>query len=187
MPEPEYELQQSRMLSLEDSDSDDEGPPAARSIEVGSDFAAMLGLPAADAPTTADTKTRRFHDRTIGDDVDTFATVKDRTVTATRMVNLESGIPFLLLSYAYTISSTGWRTGRGPTAQEESGAPHRIVFRNRDGGIMYSWGLTPQLVLDCGWQARPETRFYAERYAIGWFDFWATSTYYVDGWFYPCG
>lgn len=186
MPEPEYEPQQSRMVLFEDSDPEDEGPPVAGSIEVGPDIAAMLGFPATDAPTTAATKTQRFNDRTIGDDVDTFATVKNRTVTATRMVPPETGIPLLLLSYAYTISSTGWRTGTGIPA--ETGAAHqRIEFKNQDGGVMYIWYFQQGLDLDCAWQARRENRFYAERHAIDWFDFWAKKTYYVDGWFYPCG
>ena len=184
MPEPGDVPQEFRVGRLDDPETEDEGAPVARSVELGPEVAVILGLPETHAPLTAETRTARFRDRTIDDGVKIFARITKRTVTVTRMVAPATGLPFLLLSYAYTVSSTGWRTGGG--SPEMGGAPHRIDFKNEDGGVMWTWRMLDPLEVACGWENYSDYRWHAERTVIDWFDLWARNPYHVEGTFYRC-
>jgi hypothetical protein len=148
-------------------ESDDE--MSESTVEVSSDVLRMLGLATlADThgPAAAESRTIHLRDR----DLKTHAGVAvcrltNPVLTVTRMFTPGTGVPYLLISFRYDVTSLGYSAPQSITQKME--------FWNADGGTIFQWGFDhQQQTLNCDDNARDESFIWRWGQDVDWFDLW---------------
>jgi len=165
--------------------TDGQNQPVAGEIDLEPRIAKLFGLGRTlDQSVQAVTKTMTFQGKLATSDHQPVATLDDVNVTATKMNDPHTGVPFVHVTLDYFATSHGWRTGRGGT--EPWGLSNHLYFKNSAGGIVYSQALNTVFVLQCGWNRQHRFHYIVDRSFVGWFDVWGGVTHSVSGSVFRC-
>jgi hypothetical protein len=76
-----------------------------------------------------------------------------------------TGVPYLLISFRYDVTSLGYSAPQSITQKME--------FWNADGGTIFQWGFDhQQQTLNCDDNARDESFIWRWGQDVDWFDLW---------------
>lgn len=120
--------------SEEDVESDDD--MVENSVEVSPDTLRLMGFHTlggpGDAPVTAESRTIHLRDRELKTHSGiAVCRLTSPVLTVTQIPTPETGVPYLLISFRYDVTSLGYRAPRGIT--------QGMQFWNANGGTIWSW------------------------------------------------
>jgi hypothetical protein len=157
-------------LMEQDSDFDPDDEMVESTVEVSPDTLRILGLHTrggpSDAPVTAESRTIHLRDRELKTHSGVaVCRLTNPVLTVTQVPTPGSGIPYLIISFRYDVTTLGYRAPRGIT--------QGMQFWNAEGGTIWSWGFPnhPQK-LDCDDNRREEAIIFRWTTDVGWFPLW---------------
>jgi len=169
--------------------SEDESPEfITREFTLAPDIASSFGIPTStDVHATSKTIHLRTRDITL-EEGGSAATLSEGQVTVTKMFNPATSLPYLFIAFSYNVTSRGYRTGTGVGGEVPAGITQGLFFKDRDGGIIWSWGFPGQeLTIHCGDDLHQSYHIVRSYDDVSWFDLWARVRWqFNDGFVWGC-
>ncbi|WP_028778614.1 hypothetical protein [Shimazuella kribbensis] len=160
--------------------------PTLQEVKISPEVAKIFGIDTTKS-LTAESKTAVFPRIIYSGAPGEMASLEDAKVTATKMANPTTGVPFVVVNFEYFTTSLGWRTGRGAPTGEPLGVPHGLYFRNSAGGIIHSWGFPhDDYIVQCNWNRKFRQHRFVDNNYVSWFDLWQNTNYRGEGVLFRC-